>query len=267
MKKARNAGQGLWGGFGISLVCVRGHRLQPNHLDLIAMSPGWSRRRRWTLASWRARSFSRQFTISSSGGATGKRRGAMKRNFLLIFVGFVVEPSTAQCQQISCLYQTALVMRDRAWCIANGQAWLDVSDPSKLSHGESVKALQMLLVAAGYNPGPIDGAHGPLTTAAITEHQRRFGLPLGGDYETFIPSLVTQATLRTDALIKAFAASQVSTSQSTARENRIGEVQAASRVGTLVALSAVEHAGPALKGLGVLLVGGVIALWAAFRKR
>jgi len=171
----------------------------------------------------------------------------MKTYLLPLLAAFIAAPSTAQSQQVVCLYQTVLVKRDMAWCVANGQAWLLETDPSKISPADSVKALQMMLVAAGHNPGPIDGAFGPLTEAAVAEHERRFGLPAGSDREVFMKSLTTQVALRGKAVMEASIASQVSPSPSDTTSGSVRPpAQVVGRVGGAVA----EHAAPALKVLG-----------------
>lgn len=44
------------------------------------------------------------------------------------------------------------------------------------ARGDAVRELQRLLVAAGYDPGPVDGIFGPLTDAAVRQFQRNMGL-------------------------------------------------------------------------------------------
>lgn len=46
--------------------------------------------------------------------------------------------------------------------------------------GEAVAALQELLHARGFDPGPVDGIFGPLTEAAVKAAQRHFGLEVDG---------------------------------------------------------------------------------------
>lgn len=47
--------------------------------------------------------------------------------------------------------------------------------------GHSVADLQRALAQAGYNPGPVDGAMGPSTRAALTNFQRDMGLRVTGE--------------------------------------------------------------------------------------
>ncbi|MCA3011292.1 MAG: peptidoglycan-binding protein [Myxococcaceae bacterium] len=48
------------------------------------------------------------------------------------------------------------------------------------NRGANVAAVQRELLAAGLNPGPVDGDFGPRTLAAVRAYQRRFGLTLDG---------------------------------------------------------------------------------------
>jgi peptidoglycan hydrolase-like protein with peptidoglycan-binding domain len=48
------------------------------------------------------------------------------------------------------------------------------------SKGPAVKELQNLLKAKGFNPGPIDGAFGPKTKAAVLSFQRAKGITVDG---------------------------------------------------------------------------------------
>lgn len=45
---------------------------------------------------------------------------------------------------------------------------------------QAVRSVQMLLVRAGYSPGPIDGRYGPLTTDAVMRYQAGSGLASDG---------------------------------------------------------------------------------------
>jgi len=46
--------------------------------------------------------------------------------------------------------------------------------------GEEVRGLQAVLKSAGYDPGPVDGVYGDLTTAAVEEFQRAAGIGVDG---------------------------------------------------------------------------------------
>ena len=46
--------------------------------------------------------------------------------------------------------------------------------------GSDVEALQLALDRNGINPGPIDGAYGPMTSAAVREFQQWYDLPVTG---------------------------------------------------------------------------------------
>lgn len=48
------------------------------------------------------------------------------------------------------------------------------------SSGDDVKELQQRLQAAGYDPGPIDGAFGPKTDAAVRALQKASGADVDG---------------------------------------------------------------------------------------
>ncbi len=48
------------------------------------------------------------------------------------------------------------------------------------SHGDEVRELQQKLSAKGVNPGPIDGAFGPKTEAAVRRFQEQNGLQVDG---------------------------------------------------------------------------------------
>ena len=47
----------------------------------------------------------------------------------------------------------------------------------------SVRAYQQSLKDKGYDPGPIDGIHGPRTSAAVREYQKKEGLTVTGRYD------------------------------------------------------------------------------------
>ena len=49
-----------------------------------------------------------------------------------------------------------------------------------MSDHQLVSAIQRTLVRLGYEPGPVDGVHGPNTMRAIEEFERDNGLPLSG---------------------------------------------------------------------------------------
>jgi peptidoglycan hydrolase-like protein with peptidoglycan-binding domain len=53
---------------------------------------------------------------------------------------------------------------------------------NKLERGDTRNA-QQALQAKGYDPGPIDGVHGPRTTAAIRDFQKAEGLPVTGQMD------------------------------------------------------------------------------------
>ena len=48
------------------------------------------------------------------------------------------------------------------------------------SNGEPIAEVQCLVLFHGFDPGPIDGVFGPLTTDAVREFQRSVGLPADG---------------------------------------------------------------------------------------
>jgi peptidoglycan hydrolase-like protein with peptidoglycan-binding domain len=53
---------------------------------------------------------------------------------------------------------------------------------NKLDRGDTKNA-QQALQAKGYNPGPIDGVHGPRTSAAIRDFQKAEGLTVTGQID------------------------------------------------------------------------------------
>ncbi|MEM6253060.1 MAG: peptidoglycan-binding domain-containing protein [Cyanobacteria bacterium P01_D01_bin.156] len=59
---------------------------------------------------------------------------------------------------------------------------ISVSSPSLRlgDSGNEVAALQNALSINGFNPGPIDGAYGPLTLGAVESFQREYDLPVTG---------------------------------------------------------------------------------------
>lgn len=46
--------------------------------------------------------------------------------------------------------------------------------------GRNVAALQQALERNGFDPGPIDGAYGPMTRAAVEQFQQQYDLPVTG---------------------------------------------------------------------------------------
>lgn len=67
---------------------------------------------------------------------------------------------------------------------ANGSSSFTLPEGTKLRLGEGdaelVKQLQQALVAAGYDPGSVDGSFGPTTEAAVTAFQQDNGLSADG---------------------------------------------------------------------------------------
>jgi murein L,D-transpeptidase YcbB/YkuD len=67
---------------------------------------------------------------------------------------------------------------------ANGASSFTLPEGTKLRLGEGdpelVKQLQQTLVAAGYDPGSVDGSFGPTTEAAVTAFQQDNGLSADG---------------------------------------------------------------------------------------
>jgi murein L,D-transpeptidase YcbB/YkuD len=67
---------------------------------------------------------------------------------------------------------------------ANGSSSFTLPEGTKLRLGEGdaelVKQLQQTLVAAGYDPGSVDGSFGPTTEAAVTAFQQDNGLSADG---------------------------------------------------------------------------------------
>ena len=53
---------------------------------------------------------------------------------------------------------------------------------NKMDRGDTKNA-QQALQAKGYNPGPIDGVHGPRTSAALREYQKAEGLKVTGQMD------------------------------------------------------------------------------------
>jgi peptidoglycan hydrolase-like protein with peptidoglycan-binding domain len=53
---------------------------------------------------------------------------------------------------------------------------------SKMDRGDTRNA-QQALQAKGYNPGPIDGVHGPRTSAALRDYQKAEGLKVTGEMD------------------------------------------------------------------------------------
>ena len=53
---------------------------------------------------------------------------------------------------------------------------------NKMDRGDT-RNMQQALQAKGYNPGPIDGIHGPRTSAALREYQKAEGLKVTGQMD------------------------------------------------------------------------------------
>jgi peptidoglycan hydrolase-like protein with peptidoglycan-binding domain len=53
---------------------------------------------------------------------------------------------------------------------------------NKMERGDTKNA-QQALQAKGYNPGPIDGVHGPRTSAALRDYQKAEGLKVTGEMD------------------------------------------------------------------------------------
>jgi peptidoglycan hydrolase-like protein with peptidoglycan-binding domain len=53
---------------------------------------------------------------------------------------------------------------------------------NKMDRGDTKNA-QQALQAKGYNPGPIDGIHGPRTSAALRDYQKAEGLKVSGEMD------------------------------------------------------------------------------------
>ena len=53
---------------------------------------------------------------------------------------------------------------------------------NKMDRGDTKNA-QQALQAKGYNPGPIDGIHGPRTSAALRDYQKAEGLKVTGEMD------------------------------------------------------------------------------------
>lgn len=68
-----------------------------------------------------------------------------------------------------------------------------------------VKAAQQSLRDHGFDPGPIDGIHGPRTTAAVRQYQKAQGLTVNGHLDSAttarlnVPSATPSASPATDA--------------------------------------------------------------------
>lgn len=173
-------------------------------------------------------------------------------------------------QGTTCLYQGVLLATSSEWCAQNGQASLSSSQIGNPSVYDGIKALQMLLSGAGYDPGPIDGAMGPRTATAIREFQRRFGLPVTGEVD---PSLITKLTEQAQARTTAWRAVKANEEKSRGSESRPSaqEVATAARVGGRAVAEVAEHGAPALKAVGGLVLTGIVGLgyflWNFLKKR
>ncbi len=51
------------------------------------------------------------------------------------------------------------------------------------SASDNIRDLQLRLKAFGFDPGPVDGEWGPMTSAAVGAYQRRYGLPATGELD------------------------------------------------------------------------------------
>ena len=50
-------------------------------------------------------------------------------------------------------------------------------------NGNDVRQVQQALTRRGFNPGPIDGVYGPLTTEAVRSFQDRYGINASGQVD------------------------------------------------------------------------------------
>ena len=81
-----------------------------------------------------------------------------------------LKPALAQSFEGVCAYQTTLYIGPPSACASmNGEVIWRSTDPA--AHGP-IRFIQFGLAALGYDPGPVDGADGPQTRAAI----RRFNV-------------------------------------------------------------------------------------------
>jgi peptidoglycan hydrolase-like protein with peptidoglycan-binding domain len=94
---------------------------------------------------------------------------------------------------------------------------------SKMERGDTKNA-QQALQAKGYNPGPIDGIHGPRTSAAVSDFQKAEGLKVTGEVDAD-----TRAKLMASgpATTTAPAASPATTPASPANPSSVGSPSAA----------------------------------------
>ena len=76
--------------------------------------------------------------------------------------------------------EAACMRRFAVVCFALSAAAL-VAAPHGLAASAQVAALQIALRANGFDPGPVDGARGPLTRHALVSFQRRHGLRSDGE--------------------------------------------------------------------------------------
>jgi len=70
---------------------------------------------------------------------------------------------------------------------------LRASGLRKGARGPAVRLLQEWLLAAGYDPGPVDGIFGPRTHAALVAFQRTHGLPADGVLTAAVASRLMEA--------------------------------------------------------------------------
>jgi len=106
-------------------------------------------------------------------------------------------------------YNAAALALEIAWMQLLDQAGC-LSDEQRSSALEQVTAfttaLQTDLVAAGYDPGPIDGVYGPSTVAAVEQLQTDAGLPVTGlvDERTAraLQEMVGQEEARTTVILQ-----------------------------------------------------------------
>ena len=170
----------------------------------------------------------------------------------------------AYAQEAACLYQGVLLATSLEWCNRNGQASQSGSQITNPSPSDAVKTIQMLLIGAGYDPGPIDGVRGQRTTAALKEFQRKTGLPQNVDPfdQTVIAKLIDAAEQRANAWLAANSQPQppVVNRQDATNVARVG-----ARIAARSIVEGSEHAAGAMKGAGALVVGVIAAIGFALK--
>lgn len=176
-----------------------------------------------------------------------------------------ISPGIASAQEAACLYRGVLVTRPVEWCNANGEGTIGFSQLTNPSQRDATRVLQLLLAGAGYEPGPVDGAAGPRTVAALREFQRQNGLPATGEPDpAAINRLFSVAQERTKAWQ---AANSSSSNPSTSQQMSAAERDAAARYGGKWAVELGENARPLLNALAVVLVAAFLFVLNLFQKR